>query len=127
MNESRHIARRHVLRLLSTTAAAWGIAAAERLAHARSTAVANPPEQLRIGYQKSAVNLVILKQQGTLERRFPQTGVQWIDFPAGPQLLEALAVGSPEFGLTGESSPVFAQAGEGRRHRLACLTQPSFQ
>ena len=65
---------------------------------------------LRIGFQKSAVNLVVLKQQGTLEKRFPATKLQWVEFPAGPQLLEALAVGSLEFGLTGDSPPVFAQA-----------------
>src|SRR5258705_3457408 len=29
---------------------------------------------------------------------------------AGPQLLEALAAGSLDFGLTGDSPPVFAQA-----------------
>jgi sulfonate transport system substrate-binding protein len=33
-----------------------------------------------------------------------------VEFPAGPQLLEALSVGSLEFGLTGDSPPVFAQA-----------------
>lgn len=68
------------------------------------------PIDLRIGYQKSAVNLVIVKQQGTLNKRFPNTRVEWIEFPAGPQLLEALSVGSLEFGLTGDSPPVFAQA-----------------
>jgi sulfonate transport system substrate-binding protein len=68
------------------------------------------PAVLRIGFQKSAVNLVILKQQGALEKRFPNTKVSWIEFPAGPQLLEALSVGSLEFGLTGDSPPVFAQA-----------------
>src|SRR5256885_5283973 len=68
------------------------------------------PEQLRIGYQKSAVNLVILKQQGVLEKRFAGTKVSWLEFPAGPQLLEALAAGSLDFGLTGDSPPVFAQA-----------------
>jgi sulfonate transport system substrate-binding protein len=68
------------------------------------------PEQLRIGFQKSAVNLLVLKQQGTLEKRFPKTAVSWIEFPAGPQLLEALAVGSIDFGLTGDTPPVFAQA-----------------
>jgi ABC-type nitrate/sulfonate/bicarbonate transport system substrate-binding protein len=73
-------------------------------------ALAKAPEQLRIGYQKSAVNLVILKQQSVLEKRFPNTRVSWIEFPAGPQLLEALSVGSLEFGLTGDSPPVFAQA-----------------
>lgn len=68
------------------------------------------PAQLRIGFQKSAVNLVVLKQQGVLEKRFAGSKVQWIEFPAGPQLLEALAVGGLEFGLTGDSPPVFAQA-----------------
>jgi len=65
---------------------------------------------LRIGFQKSAVNLVIVKQQGALEKRYPNAKVQWIEFPAGPQLLEALSVGALEFGLTGDSPPVFAQA-----------------
>lgn len=68
------------------------------------------PAELRLGFQKSAVNLVIVKQQGVLEKRFPSTKVQWIEFPAGPQLLEALAVGALDFGLTGDSPPVFAQA-----------------
>ena len=68
------------------------------------------PQQLRIGFQKSAVNLVVLKQQGALEKAFPNAKVSWIEFPAGPQLLEALAVGSLDFGLTGDSPPVFAQA-----------------
>ncbi|MGY4830997.1 sulfonate ABC transporter substrate-binding protein [Sphaerotilaceae bacterium SBD11-9] len=66
--------------------------------------------QLRLGFQKSAVNLVLVKQTGVLEKRFPNTRLQWIEFPAGPQLLEALAVGALEFGLTGDSPPVFAQA-----------------
>jgi sulfonate transport system substrate-binding protein len=36
--------------------------------------------------------------------------VQWTEFPGGPQLLEALNVGSIDFGNTGEAPPVFAQA-----------------
>jgi len=91
---------------LAAIAAYSGSAA---FAHAQ-TQGDEPLTQLRIGYQKSAVNLVILKQEGALEKRFPQAKVQWIEFPAGPQLLEALAVGSLEFGLTGDSPPVFAQA-----------------
>jgi len=75
-----------------------------------ATTAAADPALLRIGFQKSAVNLVILKQQGALEKRFPGSRVSWVEFPAGPQLLEALAVGSLEFGLTGDSPPVFAQA-----------------
>lgn len=68
------------------------------------------PALLRIGFQKSAVNLVVLKQQRALETRFATAKLQWIEFPAGPQLLEALSVGSLEFGLTGDSPPIFAQA-----------------
>jgi sulfonate transport system substrate-binding protein len=87
-----------------------GLGGAALLLTPHSPAVAAEPELLRIGFQKSAVNLVILKQQGALEKRFPRSKVSWIEFPAGPQLLEALAVGSLEFGLTGDSPPVFAQA-----------------
>ena len=36
--------------------------------------------------------------------------VQWIEFPAGPQLLEALARRQPRLRPTGDSPPVFAQA-----------------
>ena len=104
--------RRDFLRLLAVTAGVWGLCgpiSAPR-AWAQTTAASRVPELLRIGYQKSAVNLVILKQQGVLERRFPQTKVSWLEFPAGPQLLEALSVGSLEFGFTGDAPPVFAQA-----------------
>lgn len=102
--------RRHCLRLLAVSAAAWGLTGPVSLPLANAQTGGKVPELLRIGYQKSAVNLVILKQQGVLEKRFPNTKVQWLEFPAGPQLLEALSVGSLEFGLTGDSPPVFAQA-----------------
>lgn len=108
------ISRRQYLRVLAMSAAAWGLGGPISLPLAQAqtqTQTGNKaPELLRIGYQKSAVNLVVLKQQGVLEKRFPGTRVQWLEFPAGPQLLEALSVGSLEFGLTGDSPPVFAQA-----------------
>ncbi len=100
--------RRQFLSVLAVTAASWGVARAQSAA--RATTQAKAPEQLRIGYQKSAANLVIVKQSGWLEQRLPNTKVSWIEFPAGPQLLEALSVGALEFGLTGDSPPVFAQA-----------------
>jgi sulfonate transport system substrate-binding protein len=93
-------------RVLLTTAASLALPATGAWAQPAEAA----PAQLRIGFQKSALNLVILKQQGVLEKRFPNTKVQWLEFPAGPQLLEALSVGSLEFGLTGDSPPVFAQS-----------------
>jgi len=102
--------RRRFLKIASTTAALWGLGIQAARSQQPSAATEKAPEQLRIGYQKSAVNLVILKQLGVLEKRFPNTKVVWAEFPAGPQLLEALSVGSLEFGLTGDSPPVFAQA-----------------
>lgn len=67
---------------------------------------------LRIGYQKSASLLALQKSQGTLEKRLaPQrVAVQWVEFPAGPQLLEGLNVGSVDVGFVGEAPPIFAQA-----------------
>src|SRR5438034_4903533 len=111
--------RRRFLKIMGTTAALWGLGSSVAKAQPAAAKPEKAPEQLpqlhqllqlRIGYQKSAVNLVILKQQGVLEKRFPNTKITWAEFPAGPQLLEALSVGSLEFGLTGDSPPVFAQA-----------------
>ena len=102
--------RRRFLKIASTTMALWGLGAVGAQSPSAKSDRDEAPEQLRIGYQKSAVNLVILKQQGTLEKRFPNTKITWAEFPARPQLLEALSVGSLEFGLTGDSPPVFAQA-----------------
>ncbi|MNF41896.1 putative aliphatic sulfonates-binding protein precursor [compost metagenome] len=68
-------------------------------------------ETLRIGYQKYGT-LVLLKAKGTLEKRLADQGIEvkWTEFPGGPQLLEGLNVGSIDFGVTGETPPVFAQA-----------------
>ncbi|WP_017938136.1 sulfonate ABC transporter substrate-binding protein [Zestomonas thermotolerans] len=68
-------------------------------------------EALRIGYQKYGT-LVLLKAKGSLEKRLAEQGIEvkWTEFPGGPQLLEGLNVGSIDFGVTGETPPVFAQA-----------------
>lgn len=68
------------------------------------------PEALRIGYQKGSVSMVLAKSHGLLEKRYPQTKISWIEFPAGPQILEALNVGSIDLGSTGDIPPIFAQA-----------------
>ena len=69
-------------------------------------------ELLRIGYQKSASLLALQKAQGTLEKRLGAQGVavKWVEFPAGPQLLEGLNVGAVDVGFVGEAPPIFAQA-----------------
>ncbi|MES2245074.1 MAG: sulfonate ABC transporter substrate-binding protein [Pseudomonadota bacterium] len=71
-----------------------------------------PATELRIGYQKSASLFVLQKAQGTLEKRLAPLGVgiKWVEFPAGPQLLEGLNLGSVDVGYVGEAPPIFAQA-----------------
>ncbi|WP_455774305.1 sulfonate ABC transporter substrate-binding protein, partial [Burkholderia stabilis] len=66
---------------------------------------------LRIGFQKYG-NFVVLKARGTLEKRLASQGVtvQWLEFPAGPQLLEGLNAGAIDVGTVGETPPIFAQA-----------------
>src|SRR6204780_4563910 len=71
----------------------------------------NADTVVRIGYQKYGT-LVLLKARGSLEKRLApmHVEVKWTEFPAGPQLLEALNVGSIDFGTVGEAPPIFAQA-----------------
>jgi sulfonate transport system substrate-binding protein len=71
---------------------------------------ADAPLELRVGFQKGSINLALLKSLGLLDKHLPRVPVQWVEFPAGPQLLEALAVGSVDIGATGDAPPVFAQA-----------------
>ncbi|MBH8576673.1 sulfonate ABC transporter substrate-binding protein [Nostocaceae cyanobacterium CENA369] len=68
---------------------------------------------VRIGYQKAATILNALKNRRTLEKTLAAAGasVTWAEFPAGPPMLEAMNAGSIDFGYTGESPPIFAQAG----------------
>ena len=67
---------------------------------------------LRIGYQKAASTLVLLKAHGTLEKKLAPLNVEvkWLEFTAGPQLLEGLNLGSIDFGYVGEVPPIFALA-----------------
>jgi len=77
-----------------------------------STTQSKPQIKLvRIGYQKYG-SLFLLKARGTLDKRLKDQGisVQWTQFPAGPQMLEALNTGSLDYGSTGETPPIFAQA-----------------
>ena len=83
-----------------------GLMALTSLAHAAETA----PESLRIGYQKGSVSMVLAKSHQLLEKRYPNTKFSWVEFPAGPQMLEALNVGSIDIGSTGDIPPIFAQA-----------------
>lgn len=99
-------ARRGLLR------SAVGASLALLLGTSIAQTAAKPPAQLRIGFQKSASLLTLQKSQGTLEKRLAPLGVavKWVEFPAGPQLLEGLNVGAVDVGFVGEAPPIFAQA-----------------
>jgi sulfonate transport system substrate-binding protein len=95
--------RREFLKLSLATAA--GAALSQRV-HAQAGL-----KEIRIGYQKNGV-LVIARQQATLEQHFAPEGiaVKWVEFSSGPPMLEAMNVGSIDYGAVGDSPPVFAQS-----------------
>ncbi|MBR0831376.1 sulfonate ABC transporter substrate-binding protein [Bradyrhizobium manausense] len=87
-------------------------AGAAVLAALSSRAVAQSGvKEIRIGYQKNGV-LVITRQQAALEKHFAALGIEvkWIEFSSGPPMMEAMNVGSVDYGAVGDSPPVFAQA-----------------
>jgi sulfonate transport system substrate-binding protein len=94
--------RREFLKLSAGTMAA---AALSRQASAQADL-----KEIRVGYQKNGV-LVIARQQATLEQHFRSQGVdvKWVEFSSGPPMLEAMNVGSVDYGAVGDSPPVFAQ------------------
>ncbi|RAI57722.1 aliphatic sulfonate ABC transporter substrate-binding protein [Roseicella frigidaeris] len=81
------------------------------LASPRPGRAEGQPREFRIGYQKSGP-LLVARQNGAIERALAPLGiaVSWLEFTYGPPLLEALNVGSIDFGAVGDAPPIFAQA-----------------
>ncbi|MDX3971823.1 MAG: aliphatic sulfonate ABC transporter substrate-binding protein [Bradyrhizobium sp.] len=106
------IARRHILiaALLLATAAAAPVRAADK------------PAEIRIGTQKGGF-FPAVRQRQTLENAFKPLGIEikWIDFQFGPPLLEAINVGSVDFGFVGDTPPIFAQAGGAKIRYVAAV------
>jgi len=73
---------------------------------------AEPLREVRIGYQVIGA-LLVVKAQRLLEKRFEPDGVavKWAEFQSGPPLLEAMSAGALDYGYTGDTPPIFAQAG----------------
>jgi aliphatic sulfonates family ABC transporter substrate-binding protein len=82
-----------------------GAAAAAGLAALPCTARA--AGRVRVGYQKNG-SLVIVRQRRLLDPL--GLAAEWVEFPSGPPMLEALNAGSVDFGATGDTPPIFAQA-----------------
>ncbi|MBR8836465.1 MAG: sulfonate ABC transporter substrate-binding protein [Stigonema ocellatum SAG 48.90 = DSM 106950] len=64
---------------------------------------------VHMGYQSPGD---IVKLKGVLEKRLQPLGVsvEWSQFAAGPQLMEAMDLGKVDVGAVGETPPIFAQA-----------------
>ncbi len=71
------------------------------------------PQSLRIGYQTFG-QLLLAKALGYIDRELShyQISVEWLEFPAGLQIVDALQAGYLDIGVVGECPPVFAQAAE---------------
>lgn len=70
-------------------------------------------DEVRVGYQKSSTLTAILKANGELEKALAPLGVtvSWHEFSSGLPLLEAINIGSIDFGAdVADTVPIFAQA-----------------
>ncbi|MER2509098.1 MAG: aliphatic sulfonate ABC transporter substrate-binding protein [Amaricoccus sp.] len=66
--------------------------------------------EVRIGFQKTNLP-VVAQREKTIEAALgPDVAVKWVEFTAGPPLVEALNVGAIDLGWTGDAPPIFGQA-----------------
>lgn len=74
-------------------------------------ALADDLKELKIGFQKTNLP-VIAQQQKVIEKALAPKGttVKWVEFTAGPPIVEALNVGSIDLGWTGDAPPIFGQS-----------------
>ncbi|MBD2384497.1 aliphatic sulfonate ABC transporter substrate-binding protein [Cylindrospermum sp. FACHB-282] len=72
----------------------------------------NSKKVVRIVRAKQLTALAVLEKQGILEKRLEPLGykVEWSEFAAGPQQLEAINAGGLDIASTAESPPIFSQA-----------------
>ncbi|SPL69683.1 aliphatic sulfonate ABC transporter substrate-binding protein [Acinetobacter stercoris] len=84
------------------------LAACEKKPNTKSDATGSELKTLTIGYQKASLKLIVAKKNKIFEQAFPNTKIEWKEFPAGPQTLEALNVGAIDVGYTGDTPVIFA-------------------
>ncbi|XXX72271.1 sulfonate ABC transporter substrate-binding protein [Sorangium sp. So ce134] len=68
---------------------------------------------VRLGYQKIGTPYLLKDRADRLKKALEAKNAraEWVEFPAGPPLLEAMRAGAVDVGHVGETPPVFAQAG----------------
>jgi sulfonate transport system substrate-binding protein len=69
---------------------------------------------VRIGYQPIGAPFLLKTKPRELAQTLRMRGAKldWVEFQTGPLLLDAMRAGAVDLGYVGESSPVFAQAGD---------------
>ena len=67
--------------------------------------------ELRLGYQRGDFATVMIEQQLLEQALGDDVTVSWVLFTSGPPMLEALSAGSIDMARTGDTPPIFAQAG----------------
>lgn len=97
--------------MVNTTRRQLGLLALALATTAGLPAVGAGVSTLKIGYQKTNLP-VIAQQQRTIETALAPlgVGVEWVEFAAGPPLVEALNVGAIHLGWTGDAPPIFGQS-----------------
>ena len=65
------------------------------------SAAADIPKEIRIGYWESPNGELLVKQLGTLEKKYPDTKVSWVEFQAGTDILTAIQGGSIDIATIG--------------------------
>ena len=82
------------------------------------------PKEIRIGTQKGGF-FPAVRARRTIEDAFKPAGIDivWVDFQFGPPLLEAINVGSVDFGYVGDAPPIFAQAASAKIRYAAAVKQ----
>ena len=93
------------------TRRSFGLSALALAALAGAPLRAETVSTLKIGYQKTNLP-VIAQRQRSLETALAPLGVtvDWVQFAAGPPLVEALNVGAIQLGWTGDAPPIFGQS-----------------
>ncbi len=122
--KNRHITRRHALfafgySLLLTTVFSCSNSpnnsqqqSASSASNVASSSNTSANKVIRIVRSKQLTALAVLEEKGILAERLKPLGyrVEWPEFAAGPQQLEALNTGALDIASTAESPPVFSQA-----------------
>jgi sulfonate transport system substrate-binding protein len=115
MNENEYMSYKYYLKVLSSILLSSVVITGcnNRTENAVTQNVSQDDvEKIVIGFQKSHLNLITLKtEESLIQKHFPKTQIEWKEFPAGPQMLEALSAGSVDIGSVGNTPPIFAQSG----------------